>query len=821
MMIKPLGAALAVILLLSAAFVLLPGASASKTPIMDEVLPSAREGTASAATPDGLYIIGGFDGNRLRDILHYDPAAGTLEPKTTQLPTGRTMAAAVWDGTYIHIIGGWTSQGFTDEILRYHPPTDTLETVAATLPSPRSHFAAAYDGTHIYIFGGWTPSGHTDQIVRYDPLEGTTSLMASTLPQPRMALTAAADGSTIVLIGGFSSGSTRHDDIHHYNGASDTLTLSSATLPAGRSHASSLGTDGAIYYFGGLGCNGGPCDTILRYYPSVQDLSITDTVLETPRQLTSAAKLDDHIYIIGGTGSTRYHEILRYSPTGAAPPGQSPQIDPIADQQAQVGALLSIDVQATHPNGNPLTLDAPTKPTGATFTDHGDGTGRLEWTPSSAQEGDHLVTIRATDGSREDTEDFQVTVLPADELTLHPIADRTVETETSLTIDIQAEDPHARSITLSISTLPEEATFTDHGDDTATLQWDIQSDQLGDWTFTVSATAGDDTAQRTFTVSVTQKIHPPEIAPIADQAIPTGTNSQITIQATHPENAPITLGAQPIPSGATFTDHGDGTATLAWAPTTGQMGHHTITIEAESHGKKDTETFTLNVVPRLAMQLQATTGLHNTMSPGETRTFEATVTNTGYETLTVYLHGRTHLAHESGWQLAPTQNPITLQAGETADIGLIVTAPAHATGITLRLEATGRTDDNQRVDRVTHWMVDVPVVVQIQLEHTRPSLLIAATQGIQGTITLTWADGTPASGLPIQITHLLQTETQLIAGEPTARTHEAQADPQGQHTFSLEMRDPTALLPGDHILSASALRGDRTDTATAPYTITA
>ena len=54
----------------------------------------------------------------------------------------------------------------------------------------------------------------------------------------------------------------------------------------------------------------------------------------------------------------------------------------------------------------------------------------------------------------------------------------------------------------------------------------------------------------------------------------------------------ITLTGTP-PAGVTFTDHGDGTATLAGTPTAGP-GPHALTFSATNGGAPVTQNFTLS-----------------------------------------------------------------------------------------------------------------------------------------------------------------------------------------------------------------------------------
>ncbi|QVL50304.1 MAG: hypothetical protein KFB96_07670 [Thiocapsa sp.] len=134
---------------------------------------------------------------------------------------------------------------------------------------------------------------------------------------------------------------------------------------------------------------------------------------------------------------------------GSAPVNQPPQLDPIGARTVQVGATLTVDIAAADPDGPaPLVLGAAPLPGTAAFTDNGDGTGRLIWTPSAGDvaASPYSLVVTASDGAgATDSETVAVTVIESAPVNqppqLDPIGARTVQVGATLTVDIAAADP--------------------------------------------------------------------------------------------------------------------------------------------------------------------------------------------------------------------------------------------------------------------------------------------------------------------------------------------------------------------------------------------
>lgn len=90
----------------------------------------------------------------------------------------------------------------------------------------------------------------------------------------------------------------------------------------------------------------------------------------------------------------------------------------------------------------------------------------------------------------------------------------------------------------------------------------------------------------------------PTLDPIGGQTVEAGKLLSLTLAASDPDGDNLSFTASGLPAGASLTDHGDRTATLAWMPQPGQVGSYPVTITVTDDGlppKSDSEQITINV----------------------------------------------------------------------------------------------------------------------------------------------------------------------------------------------------------------------------------
>ena len=269
----------------------------------------------------------------------------------------------------------------------------------------------------------------------------------------------------------------------------------------------------------------------------------------------------------------------------------------------------------------PCTLSdgGATLPSGVTFTDSGYNYATLSGTPAAGTVGTYPLTITAANGGRSiSTLYFTLTVNQAPGITSPAGTTFTAGQAGTFTVTSTGVPNAALSET---GALPSGVTFTDNGDGTATLAGTPAPGSSGPYPFTITATNGvSPDATQAFTLTVN---HAPKITSRRGTAFTVGQAGTFTVTSTGVPTATLSEKGT-LPTGVTFTDNGDGTATLAGTPTTG--GPYPFTITATNGVSPDaTQNFTLTVN---AAACQITSSKGTTFTVGQAATY--TVKTTGY-----------------------------------------------------------------------------------------------------------------------------------------------------------------------------------------------
>ena len=159
---------------------------------------------------------------------------------------------------------------------------------------------------------------------------------------------------------------------------------------------------------------------------------------------------------------------------------------------------------------------------------------------------------------------------------LSSIGDQTVAEGDALDLTLTASDPDGDNLSYpEPADLPAGAVFIDNGDGTANFTWTPDFDQAGNYEVEFSVFDDGSPSQEDFEIimiSVGEVNRPPTLDPIGDRVITVGELLEITLTGSDPDGDALSYSVNGLPSGANFTDNGDGTASFSWIPAVGQIG---------------------------------------------------------------------------------------------------------------------------------------------------------------------------------------------------------------------------------------------------------
>jgi len=173
-------------------------------------LPAPLAGASLVADSEALYLIGGWDGQMMRDeIWRLVPptAEETVSDSTlawevvNRMETARAFFGTAMVQNEIYVIGGYDGRRELALANVYVTTTNEWRTLPP-LSTPRGGLSVVYDGLAIFALGGgWTHP--IDTLDRFDPVANLWSNFASPLPGEWRHLAAASYNDRIHLFGGW------------------------------------------------------------------------------------------------------------------------------------------------------------------------------------------------------------------------------------------------------------------------------------------------------------------------------------------------------------------------------------------------------------------------------------------------------------------------------------------------------------------------------------------------------------------------------------------------------------------------------------------
>jgi hypothetical protein len=248
-----------------------------------------------------------------------------------------------------------------------------------------------------------------------------------------------------------------------------------------------------------------------------------------------------------------------------------PIITSSASATFHVGALESFTVTTAAFLAATAITETGALAAGLTFVNNNDGTATLSGRPNAGTAGVYPLTIAASNGGAPTPQTFTLTVVPAAGAapTITSANTTTFAVGALSTFTITTTGTPAASIN-PVVPLPVGVNFVDNGDGTATISGtplvgtgSPLVSTAGLYPVTITATNGVGTATQNFTLAVMNNVTgTPLFTSAPSAAFTIGLGGTFTVR-TAATPAVGTIAQVGVPAGVTFTDNGDGTATLS------------------------------------------------------------------------------------------------------------------------------------------------------------------------------------------------------------------------------------------------------------------
>ncbi|MFH2037286.1 MAG: Ig-like domain-containing protein [Candidatus Zixiibacteriota bacterium] len=270
---------------------------------------------------------------------------------------------------------------------------------------------------------------------------------------------------------------------------------------------------------------------------------------------------------------------------------QAPILAPIVDAVMNEGESIDIPISATDPDGGFAVLSALSTLSGFTFVDNGDGTGLFSYAANYMQSGTDSIWFIASDQTNPLLYTRMGIELTINDINIAPAIDSIgpfgVKVDDLLTFTVTATDSTdpvtTNVITLSAIGMPNNAGFTNNGDNTGTFTFTPDDAQVGSYTVTFMATdAGTPPLSSTFAVNINVVLdnRVPILTVEGAVLLAEGDSVFIPVSATDADGTIPTLTATRLPENATMTDFGDGTGELVFRPSYIQAGLYGVEVRA-------------------------------------------------------------------------------------------------------------------------------------------------------------------------------------------------------------------------------------------------
>ncbi len=289
-----------------------------------------------------------------------------------------------------------------------------------------------------------------------------------------------------------------------------------------------------------------------------------------------------------------------------------PFIAPLDNQSISVGQQLRVRIVPGDPDGDVPGLRIVNYPTGALFSDNGDGTRSFAWVPTQSDIGLNEFIFEAFDATDVDLigrRTLRVTVAsantgndgnPGNNLPpeIESLTDQSVRLGGQFNFRVVPIDPEGVVPSLRVQPLPEGASFSDNQDGTRQFVWQPGLASPGSVELAFTTQDAQDPSLSS-TRRITLRIQdangnllpgmvgsgdPSNRAPLfgslPNQDVALGQQFEFIVRPIDLDGDVPGLAIDRLPAGASFTDNFDGSRTFRWRPLPINLGDTFVTFSA-------------------------------------------------------------------------------------------------------------------------------------------------------------------------------------------------------------------------------------------------
>ena len=246
----------------------------------------------------------------------------------------------------------------------------------------------------------------------------------------------------------------------------------------------------------------------------------------------------------------------------------TPAITASSNKSVVALETLSFNISASDSDNDNISFGFTGVPSGATFTDNGNGTASFNWTPDKDQSDNYTIVVTATDDSVSAKSSVKSIVISVSEAgnnlpVLAEVGDKSVTEKSQLSFTVSATDADGDALTYSCTS---DATGYSFDEGSRTFTWTPDYDAAGTSPYTAEFKVDDGfhgSDSMEVTINVDNLNRDPEFGSVAAPSFKENAENSFNLTATDADGDTLTYSCDGLPNGASLNS---GSGLFKWTP---------------------------------------------------------------------------------------------------------------------------------------------------------------------------------------------------------------------------------------------------------------